>query len=133
MKLEEKLGHKPTAEERRNYKIKKTMEIKMYANHMGYSDVNPYEVVRTISAKCVEVRAMNAELVKAPKDFRPGGFVGTYVDQDAQEWKITASGTSESFKIRFSNSNSRDIGWYSADGRRFVMSDKPCKFYDYNF
>jgi hypothetical protein len=32
-----------------------------YANHYGYTDVNPFEVVRAISEKTVEIRAMNAE------------------------------------------------------------------------
>ena len=32
-----------------------------YANQYGYSDVNPYEVVREVSGKTLEVRAMEVE------------------------------------------------------------------------
>lgn len=49
-----------------------------YANHIGYSDVNPYEVVKVISEKCLEVRAMDATRAN-PKNklgFAQGGFVG---------------------------------------------------------
>lgn len=31
-----------------------------YANKLGYSDINPYEVIRVVSAKCLEVREMEA-------------------------------------------------------------------------
>jgi hypothetical protein len=32
-----------------------------YANHLGYSDINPFEIVRRISDKTFEIRAMSAE------------------------------------------------------------------------
>ena len=35
--------------------------IMNYANHYGYSDVTPYEVVKVISDKTIEVREMDAE------------------------------------------------------------------------
>ena len=30
-----------------------------FANRCGYSDVHPYEIVRIVSDKCIEVRAMD--------------------------------------------------------------------------
>ena len=49
-----------------------------YANHIGYSDVNPYEVVKVISEKCLEVRAMDATRANPENKlgFVAGGFVG---------------------------------------------------------
>jgi hypothetical protein len=32
-----------------------------YANHYGYSDITPFEVVKVISDKTIEVREMDAE------------------------------------------------------------------------
>jgi hypothetical protein len=32
-----------------------------YANHYMYSDVEPYEVIRVVSEKTIEIRAMKAE------------------------------------------------------------------------
>ena len=52
-----------------------------YANHIGYSDVNPFEIIRRVSDKTLELRAMNAE--RDPSwnpDFVPGGFFGTVVN-----------------------------------------------------
>ena len=31
-----------------------------YANHIAYSDVNPFEVVKVISDKTIEIREMDA-------------------------------------------------------------------------
>jgi len=48
-----------------------------YANLYGYSDVHPYEVVRVISEKTIEIRAMNASRDPNWKpEIIPGGFAG---------------------------------------------------------
>ena len=31
-----------------------------YANHHGYSDINPHEIVRRVSDKTLEIREMDA-------------------------------------------------------------------------
>lgn len=39
------------------------MQVEMkFANRLGYSDVEPFEVVRVVSDKCLEIRGMEAEL-----------------------------------------------------------------------
>ncbi|MDA1136421.1 MAG: hypothetical protein O2916_09290 [Proteobacteria bacterium] len=38
-----------------------------FANHLGYSDINPYEVERVVSEKCVEIRAICDECRKEDK------------------------------------------------------------------
>lgn len=101
-----------------------------YANRLGYTDVEPYEIVRWVSEKTIEVRAMKADRDPNWKmDFRPGGFCGTVVNQDEQKWIITSKPEARVFRIRLRKNGY----WYDADGSRHVLAVKPIKFYDYNF
>jgi len=101
-----------------------------FANHYGYSDVNPHEVVRVISDKTIEVRAMNAEIDPTWKpEWAVGGFAGHCINQNTQRWNITSDETNAVFRLRLG----RNGVWKSADGRRFDLNDKPVRFYDYNF
>jgi len=100
-----------------------------YANHIGYSDVSPFEIIRKVSDKTVEIRAMNAERDPNWKpDFVAGGFCGTVVNQRDQRWIISSSADAPAVRIRLGKQ-----GWKDANGRRFQLSDEPVKFYDYNF
>ena len=100
-----------------------------YANHYGYSDVNPFEIVRRVSDRTLEVRAMKAERDPSWKpDFIPGGFCGTVVNQSSQQWLIESDPAGHVVRIRLGKH-----GWKDAQGRRFALSDEPVKFYDYNF
>lgn len=99
-------------------------KIRKFINEHGYTDVNPFEVVRVVSDTCVEIRAMKAELEQAPACLGVGGFSAVYENQ-GQKWKITSDLDSPVAKIRLGKK-----GW--ARGR-FRMSDEPIKFYDYNF
>lgn len=101
-----------------------------YANHIGWSDINPYEVIRKVSDKCYEIRAMNAEL---NPDFKPeyvaGGFSAVCLNQGKQQWIITSDEQAPIIRIRANKKK----GWACRNGRRFDLSDQPCKYYDYNF
>jgi hypothetical protein len=100
-----------------------------YANQFGYSDIEPFEVVRVISEKTIEVREMDAERDASVKlDFHVGGFSAHCSNQHDQRWVITSNPTNPVVRIRLGKQ-----GWKSADGRRFKLDDAPCKFYDYNF
>ena len=100
-----------------------------YANHIGYSDVNPFEFVRKISEKTIEIRAMNADRDSSWKpDFVAGGFCGTVVNQRDQRWIISSNPDSPIVRIRLGK-----FGWKDASGRRYQLSNEPVKFYDYNF
>ena len=100
-----------------------------YANHYGWSDVNPFEVVRVVSAKTLEIRAMEAERDPTWKpEFILGGFAGHCINQGEQEWLIKSNEQNPVVRIRLGKK-----GWKDAHGRRFGLSDKPIKFYDYNF
>jgi hypothetical protein len=101
-----------------------------YANQIGYSDVNPFEVVRVVSDKTIEVRAMNAERDKSVElDFQVGGFSAHCSNQSDQKWFITSNEDAPVIRIRLSKNH----GWQDKHGRKFRLADKPRKFYDYNF
>jgi hypothetical protein len=102
-------------------------KVRQYANEYLYSDIHAYEVVRIVSAKCVEVRRMDATIVKRPSDFSAGGFCGHYSDNHAQEWEFKSDKSNEIIKIRLTKK-----GWKNGH-RRFRMNDKPREFYDFNF
>jgi hypothetical protein len=100
-----------------------------YANHIGWSDVDPYEVVRVISEKTIEIREMDAKRDDSVKlEFIPGGFSAHCSNQRDQKWFITSKPENRVIRIRLGKK-----GWKDAHGRRFALSDEPVKFYDYNF
>lgn len=101
-----------------------------YANHYGYSDVNPFEVVRIVSDKTIEVREMNAERDESVKmNFEVGGFSAICTNQNQQKWFITSDESAPVVRIRLNKKGE----WKDKHGRKFALSDQPIKFYDYNF
>jgi hypothetical protein len=104
--------------------------MNQYANQYGYSDVYPFEVVNVISDKTIEVREMDAERDDSVKlEWAPGGFAGHCINQRDQKWFITSNPNNPVIRIRLSAKK----GWQDKHGRRFGLSDKPVRFYDYNF
>jgi hypothetical protein len=102
----------------------------MFANQLGYSDINPFEVVRNVSAQCLEVRAMDAVIDPAFKpEWVVGGFAGQCVNQRQQQWIISSNPANRVIRIRLSKKGQ----WKNPDYGRFDVSEKPVKFYDYNF
>ena len=100
-----------------------------YANHIGYTDVTPYEVIRAVSDKTLEVREMKAVRDESIKlEWVAGGFAGHCVNQIDQEWTITPDASRPIIRIRLGKR-----GWQDKNGSRFKLNDKPLKFYDYNF
>lgn len=101
-----------------------------YANRLCYSDVQPYEIVRFVSATTIEVREMKADLDPTWKpETIPGGFCGHTVNQRSQRWIITADPTAPVTRIRLSKKR----GWRDAGGTMYELTVEPRKFYDYNF
>ena len=100
-----------------------------YANEIGYSDVTPFEIVRIVSDKTIEIRGMNAERDPNWKpEIIPGGFAGHCINQDEQRWIITSRPDAPVVRIRLGKK-----GWRDKYGCRYDLSDKPRKYYDYNF
>ena len=102
---------------------------KKFANQHGYSDITPYEVIRVVSAKCFEVRAMKYERdTSVELTFHVGGFSANCSNQDEQKWVITPDDTNAIERIRLN----KDGMWKGSYGK-FFLADKPLRFYDYNF
>jgi len=98
-----------------------------YANHLGFTDIEPYEIVKVVSDKTLEIRPM-----KCTRNFKPefvrGGFSAICVNVGNQEWIIEPSEESPTFKIR-----QRKDGYFYKGSMRFSIDTKPSKYYDYNF
>ena len=103
-----------------------------YANFHGWSDIQPCEIVRVVSDKCLEVRFMDAEQLHTVKDlgYVYGGFFGHATkNHEGQKWEITSNPKNPVFRIR----KHKNGDWKDRGGSRHVLSEEPRKFYDYNF
>lgn len=112
-----------------------TMVEMKFANMHGWSDVHPYEIVKVISDKTIEIRAMNATLDPNWKpEIVPGGFAGHCTNQSEQRWVYESNPDAPVIRMRACKPTSANRGyvWKSAYGHH-CLSDKPRKFHDYNF
>ena len=100
-------------------------KIRKYLNQKIGSDRRPFEVVRIISGNTVEIREMDAEQTVFPKEQHVGGFMAHTADNYNQDYKYTSNEENPIQRVRL-GSKGWGLGYFS-------MSDKPCKFYDYNF
>ena len=99
-----------------------------YANRIGYSDITPYEIVRVVSGKTLEIRELRTEELPWEKQWAVGGFAATLLNQRDQKWAFTSD---ESFPIERIRRNKKGE-WRNARGV-FRLDSAPVKFYDYNF
>lgn len=100
-----------------------------YANLHGYTDIYPYEVIRVISDKTIEIREMKSELDPSWKpEMIPGGFAAHCTNNRDQVYTYSSNDQVKTIRMR----KHKDGRWYSAFGRH-VLSDTPKRFYDYNF
>lgn len=100
-----------------------------HANQLGYTDVYPHEIIRRVSDKTIEIRAMDAVLDPTWKpEFVVGGFCAHCTNQSSQRWIYSSNPANPITRIRFTKR-----GWRSPGGSRFVLEDKPRMFHDYNF
>ena len=99
-----------------------------FANHIGYSDVDPFEIIRRVSNTTIEIRAMNAEKDETVKTtFVAGGF--SAFSDNAQAWHISSNEANPIIRIRLQKNKT----WKNAYGQSFSLSTTPSKYYDYNF
>jgi len=118
------------AEQRlRNYKNSPLFlnKIRKYANHIMWSDVQSYEIIKIVSNKCVVIRRMDATMIEKPQNFEIGGFSAICLDNYNQKWSFASNENNPTMKIRLTKT-----GWKNGNFK-FAMSDEPCEFYDYNF
>ena len=99
-------------------------EIKGYCNEHFYTDVHPYEVIKVISDKKVEVRRMK-EIRKTQPIIQIGGFGGHCINNREIEYDYESLPDAPTKVIKLHKK-----GWNFG---QFRMSDHPVYFYDYNF
>lgn len=107
--------------------------MEKFANQHLYTDVEPFEVVRVISDKTIEIRKMKYRELDWGIDFVAGGFFGHVTNQDRQRWLITSDETQPVVKARFNKPKGHKHGFWKSEYGRHFLSDQPIKFYDYNF
>lgn len=100
-----------------------------YANLIGYSDITPFEVVRVISNKTIEIREMNSKLVEGWKpEMIVGGFAAHCVNNNTQEYTYKSRPDAPVVRARLQKNGK----WKSMFGEHRI-SETPKRFYDYNF
>ena len=103
--------------------------IRPYCTLIGWTDREPFEVVRKISDITVEVRAMKAEPLPWKQEWYAGGFAGHCANQNEQKWDIQPDPDAPILRIRWS----KRFQQWRHKSLKFSMVDRPYKFYDYNF
>ena len=101
-----------------------------HASFYMYSDVKAYEIVKVISDKTLEVRAMNVSHSCRNLKFSAGGFLGHYHDQHNQEVKYESDPDGEVVRIRRKKGSFEKWGYKSC---RFGLTTEPYAFHDFNF
>lgn len=104
-----------------------------YANLHLYTDVEPYEVIRVISDKTIEIREMKTVETNWKREFTEGGFFGTTINQDEQKWLITSDKTRPIIKARLNKPKGYKNGFWRSKHGKHYLSETPIKFRDYNF
>lgn len=98
-----------------------------YANLHLWTDVEPYEIIRYVSDVTLELRHMKSELLSKP-EFIPGGFSAHCTNNSSLKYKITPDPDAEIIRARLR----KDGKFHSVKGEHH-LSDRPMKYYDYNF
>ncbi len=107
-----------------------THSTPLYLNLHFVTDVFPFEVVRVISEKTVEIREMNADLDPEWKpDFVQGGFFGHTRNNGSQRYIYSRNVDAPILRARLTK---RGV-WSVQGNAQYVASDSPRRFNDYNF
>lgn len=106
------------------FKIGRDVDVDDYLMRSGYTDVDPFKVIKR-TAKTVTIRAVSCKLDPTWKpEVISGGFGGHTVNNREQRW-IFGDVEGPEYIVRLGKD-----GW----GRgSYWASDRPYKFYDYNF
>mgnify|MGYP001040495391 FL=1 len=109
--------------------------MEKYINMQGYTDTTPYEVIKVISDKTLEIRSMTVE--KNPDfkpDFIPGGFSAHCTNNYDQKWLISSNPEGHTIRVRKRKTQKNyGEGVYWHQTARYKLAEKPHYFYDYNF
>ena len=98
-----------------------------YFNRILYTDVIPFEVVREISAKTIDIREMTTSVVNPATLLGIGGFAASFANDETYNYESNES--HPVVRIRLHS----DGWWRCNKGNRYKPSDRPLKVYDRNF
>jgi len=99
-----------------------------YANLRLGTDVTPFEIVKVVSDKTIEIREMGTKELPWERDFHLGGFFGHEANNHEQKWKCFPN---EEYAVIRARKNKGGY-WKSAYGKHYLAAN-PIKHYDYNF
>jgi len=110
--------------------LQRNPRVGAYANRRLWTDVDPYEIVRVVSDRCLEVRAMETEPdLTWQREVIPGGFTGHTTNNHEQRWVYRRCPEGQTLRIR----KHKNGQWYDAHGDRYSIAAQPVKHYDFNF
>jgi hypothetical protein len=89
-------------------------KVGLYANFVGWSDQEPYEIVKVISKKTIEIRAMDTSKNKTKMKFVANGSARYCKNNYDQEYDYSSNEDNPIFRIRLH----KDGDWKSAGGSR---------------
>jgi len=101
-----------------------------YANQIGYTDITPFEIIKQNTPNKLTIRSMITG--KEPDwklKFVEGGFCGICVNQNDLRWTIKSNPNGVVNTIR----KNKKGEWRDRYKSKYTLSEKPVKFYDYNF
>lgn len=97
--------------------------MKQFANNYLFSDVDPFEVIKVISDKTIEVRSLIAI-----RNFEVEWIGSEVQNKFDQEWIFKQDPNAAIIRLH----KRKDGNYYKGD-LKFVLSDYPIKRYDYRF
>lgn len=107
-----------------------TVSEATHANHHGYSDVTPYEIIKKVSDKTLDIRRMKYELLNMDElKFHAGGFMAHCSNMRDQKYSYESDTSEDLVRVRLR----KDGNYYDKYGARYILNDQPIRFYDFNF
>lgn len=98
-----------------------------YFNRILWTDVIPFEVVRRVSGKTIEIREMDAMTVRQATLLGVGGFAAVWASDEEYAYKSNES--HPIIRIRLH----KDGWWRCCNGNKYRPSHSPEKVYDRSF
>ena len=111
--------------------MKPNENLKPYFSKISWSDVNPFELVRTRANTIAVIRPMKVE--KHPDwspEIIPGGFTGHCVNQEEQKWLYESDPEGYEIEVRWSKARN---AWFDKGGNKYYNANEPKYIYDFNF
>jgi hypothetical protein len=111
--------------------------VGQHVTEFHWTDRDAWEVINVISPRRVEIRELDSECIRKPKDFHPGGFSGHFADNHSQQYKLTSNPDNRVKTLSWRAKAKRwaEVGQrtqYSLFGLH-KKGEQATKFYDYNF